>query len=157
MLNLYVCVCAYSYIFDVSTYMCSFIVHSLCVRVYMDFFPPPFISCISYVYVILYERRRVISCMLKSDVSKPVHFRFLLIGVVLFFFLFLQWLSGISSFSTVSSGCQRHWKQGCCTQTSKEGTSCILNRPKCLFTCKQSLIVNIPPAWCSKQVHKSVK
>lgn len=49
----------------------------------------PLISCISYGHSVL--KPGVISCMLKTGVSKPVNFRPLLVGLFIFFLNVTKW------------------------------------------------------------------
>lgn len=124
------CVCSYSYIFYVCTYVRSFhCTFSLC---------SPRLVCICYSVL----KPGVISCMLKSDVSKPERFRPVLVGV---FFK-----SGLSSFCTELFCVLRLsevLKAGAVRRHHEEDWSCIHKQPKCRFRWKQSLFVNIAAAW----------
>lgn len=105
--------CAYSYIFYVPTFF-----HYTSISFS---FSLSIVSCVLYVYVIQAGGHL---CMLKSDVSKPVHFR----PVFVFsFFSTAKWHEFILHRATLCPQAVSGVESRCCTQTSKGGWSCILN------------------------------
>lgn len=114
--------CAYSYIFYVHAF---FQYTSIWVSV---------VSCVSYVYVIQAGGHL---CMLKSDVSKPVHFR------PAFFSTATKWHEFILHRATLCPRAVSGVESRCCTQTSRGGWSCILNSLNDSLDENKVLFVNI--------------
>lgn len=144
-----VCMCLLLHILCSHVHVFFHCTFSLCQRVCMDVFSHPctssipLISCISYGHSVL--KPGVISCMLKTGVSKPVNFRPLLVGLFIFFWM---WLSGMSSFSTELLCVLRLsavFKARLLHTDIRGGQELHSKQPKCLFIWKQSLIVNTSP------------